>query len=285
MSIQSSLRSLLAAAVLASAAVPASALAAPGPADLAVSVVPPPGLVGQTIQYEVRVANIGGSNANSVVFEDDLPASSMWMTATPDAGACAFGPFGPNADLRCWFGTLVPGDTRTIKIVIHPTAVSQVNVASATTTSPESSVANNSQTTNTNLPAVAISDLSVTLADGPDPVRVGQILTYTGVVTNIQDDTARDVVLSDLLPPNVRFVDAWSSIGRTCSHAPTPFGEAVYCKLGSINPGSSASVSIVVQPQSPGVLYNTVGASQSTVDPMRPTMWFNSATARSWVNL
>jgi uncharacterized repeat protein (TIGR01451 family) len=50
-----------------------------------------------------------------------------------------------------------------------------------------------------------ISEVQVTLADGPDPLNVGEALTYTAVVTNIQDDSAQKVVLSVVRPMGVTY--------------------------------------------------------------------------------
>jgi len=151
------------------------------------------------------------------------------------------------------------------------------------TTDPEVTLANNTDTNSLVLPAVSVANLEVRmLTDRPDPLSVGGILTYTAQIHNIGDDDAQNVYLTDYLPPSVRFVDAFTSAGRSCVNTPTPYGEAVFCKLYTIPNAGNATATIVVQPLSSGVVYNTVGVAESRVDPNQ--VQDNSYTVRTWVN-
>ncbi len=258
--------------------------AAAGPADLFVEILPPARLsAAGTIEYVVNVTNIGGLDAHNVALMDDLPTNAMWQSVSSSVGTCAFGPFAAPVDLQCNLGTLAPGIPAQVRIVIHPFATAQVNRAWATTSDPGASYANNSATHSMVLPAVSVSNLEVRMmTDRPDPLRVGGVLTYTVDIHNIGDDSARDVYLTDYLPPSVRFLNAWTSAGPSCANTPTPYGEAVFCKLYTVNNAASASVTIVVQPLAPGVVYNTVGVGLSTVDPNQ--VQDNSYTVRTYVN-
>jgi len=82
-------------------------------------------------------------------------------------------------------------------------------------------------------------DLSVTKADSPDPVNVGDNLTYIIHVAN-HGPQPTDVTLTDTLPPQVTFVSATPSQG-SCSGTST-----VTCNLGPMASGGSATVTIVV---------------------------------------
>ncbi len=62
------------------------------------------------------------------------------------------------------------------------------------------------------------SDLSVTKTDSPDPVTVGNNLTYTVTITNNGPGGATGVVLTDTLPVGVTFVSATPSQG-SCGEA------------------------------------------------------------------
>ena len=83
-------------------------------------------------------------------------------------------------------------------------------------------------------------DLSVTKADSPDPVNVGDNLTYIINVANHGPEST-DVTLTDTLPPQVSFVSA-----PTCTHDGSALGGVVTCDLGTMNNGGSATVTIVV---------------------------------------
>ena len=113
-------------------------------------------------------------------------------------------------------------------------AVNEINaLASAATALGGSSGGGNPQTTsdtNTKAPVQAggggslppAADLEVTKSGSPDPVLVGDTLTYTVTVKNKGPSSATDVKLTDTLPNNVDFVSATSTQGScqagvTCS--------------------------------------------------------------------
>jgi uncharacterized repeat protein (TIGR01451 family) len=118
--------------------------------------------------------------------------------------------------------------------------------------------------------------MMVTLDDGPDPLNVGETLTYTAVVTNVQDDNGQNVVLSVVLPFDVTFSSARSDRGR-CGH----LGRLVTCKLGEFAPGTSSTATIKIIPKSSGYLHAVAGVASSTPD---PSFANNSAAVRTWVN-
>ena len=116
-------------------------------------------------------------------------------------------------------------------------------------------------------------DISVTKTDSPDPVHVGQNLTYTITVTNGGPATATGVTMSDTLPKNAGFGAVTSSQG-SCTIKPEK--RLVTCSLGSVAGGAKATVTIVVKPTSKGTITNTATASATQADPNAAN---NSATA------
>ncbi len=105
-------------------------------------------------------------------------------------------------------------------------------------------------------------DLAVSLVDPPDPVGVGQDLTYTVTVTNNGPHDALGVVLADMLPTGVTFVSAVPSQGTA-----TQSGGVVTASLGSLTPGAFATVTIIVQPTITGTITNTVNVTSTSNDP------------------
>jgi uncharacterized repeat protein (TIGR01451 family) len=105
-------------------------------------------------------------------------------------------------------------------------------------------------------------DLSVTKTDSADPVSRGSTLTCTIVVTNQGLETATDVLLTDALSKDVRFVSVTSAAG-SCSQS----DGTVTCTLGNISSGGSVTVTIDVTARKRVTVINTVQVSTSSPDP------------------
>lgn len=110
----------------------------------------------------------------------------------------------------------------------------------------------------TTLPS-ANADVALTATDSPDPVVVGDPLTYTLHVENRGPDQADAVTLTDRLPAGVRFDAATSGCREWLG--------TVTCSLGTLAAGAAADVSITVTPQEPGTLVNDASILAGTTDP------------------
>jgi uncharacterized repeat protein (TIGR01451 family)/CSLREA domain-containing protein len=108
-------------------------------------------------------------------------------------------------------------------------------------------------------PLAEQADLEISKADSPDPVTVGDNLTYTITVTNNGPDAATNVVVTDTLPSGVTFVSA----SPGCVHA----AGVVTCNLGTIAVGDSVTITIVVTVTAPGTISNTATVTSDTLDP------------------
>jgi uncharacterized repeat protein (TIGR01451 family)/CSLREA domain-containing protein len=122
-------------------------------------------------------------------------------------------------------------------------------------------------------PLAEQADLEISKADSPDPVTVGDNLTYTITVTNRGPDAAANVVVTDTLPSGVTFVSA----SPGCVHS----AGVVTCNLGTIPAGDSVTITIVVTPTAPGNIVNNVSVDSDTDDPDPAN---NAATAPTEVN-
>lgn len=142
---------------------------------------PDPVLVSETLTYSLEVTNNASSTATGVEVTDTLATSTAFVSAsagcTYDAGTHT---------VTCDIGSLGIGAIASSTIVVMPTAVGVItNTAEVTGNEPDPNPANNTATAITTVdPAPATADLSVTKADSPDPVFVGDTLTYRLIVSN-----------------------------------------------------------------------------------------------------
>lgn len=125
-------------------------------------------------------------------------------------------------------------------------------------------------------PAEEETDLALSKAAAPDPVQLGQVLTYTLALTNTGPAPASGVTVTDTLPAGVAFGAATASQG-SCAQS----GGAVTCALGDLEVAAAARVTLTVTATAAGTIANTatVTAAQSDPEPAN-----NSATATTRVN-
>lgn len=115
-------------------------------------------------------------------------------------------------------------------------------------------------------------DLSITKTDSPDPVKVGQDLTYSIAVTNGGSSTATEVSMRDQLPATVSFVSSTVTQG-SCSGSST-----VVCSLGNLGKGANAAVEIVVRANEAGDIVNTASVSGKQKDPSQANNQSSAST-------
>ncbi|MDQ3773647.1 MAG: hypothetical protein M3461_04355 [Pseudomonadota bacterium] len=94
-------------------------------------------------------------------------------------------------------------------------------------------------------------DLSIDVLSFPDPVPLGQTLSYLLTVRNIGAQVASNVTLTDTLPAGVELVSTTPSQGACSVEAST-----VTCSLGDVGRDGSATVQIDVRSTAEGVLSN-----------------------------
>lgn len=111
------------------------------------------------------------------------------------------------------------------------------------------------------VPRPSGADLSITKTDSPDPLKVGENLNYSIMVTNSGPLSATGVTMTDELPAGVSFV-SWSATQGSCSVSPT-----VACTLGSLGNGATAGVEIVVRADQAGDITNTATVAGKQKDP------------------
>ena len=96
-------------------------------------------------------------------------------------------------------------------------------------------------------------DLAVTMTDSPDPVTARGQVTYTVTIRNDGPGPATGVTLTDTLPDA-----AFVSSTQPCAHeGKGKTGGVLTSGLGSLAPGESTTVNVVVSPSRAGTIANT----------------------------
>ena len=151
-------------------------------------------LVGETLTYTIVVTNHGPSTSTAEL-TDTLPASVTFVSATSTAGSCGES----EGTVTCSLGVLDSGSSATTTIEVIPTATGTItNTASVTGDVSDPDSENNIAVQDT---TVGGADLEVTKGDDPDPVLVGETLTYTIVVTNHGPSTSTAELSARALSP------------------------------------------------------------------------------------
>ncbi len=105
-----------------------------------------------------------------------------------------------------------------------------------------------------------VADLALSKVDSPDPVNVGDRLTYTLTLTNVGPSTASGVILTDTLPAGVTLATAdGGCVGST----------TLVCTIGSMAAGTTINRSIVVTvtASAAGVITNSANVAGNEFDP------------------
>lgn len=131
-------------------------------------------------------------------------------------------------------------------------------------------------------PPVPSTDISLSVTDSPDPVQVGESLTYDIVVSNIGPISATNVALTVDLPggskkPRVTNV----TVATTQGSCGVPNSQLkLECQLGSIAPGNAVVTTIVVEvtARAKGTLKTTSGIDASERDTNREDNQVKSIT-------
>jgi uncharacterized repeat protein (TIGR01451 family) len=94
---------------------------------------------GQSLTYDIVVSNLGPATADAVMLSDPLPPGTTFLSCTSSAGTCSGPAVGTNGTVTAALGPIAPGATATVTIgatVTGPVGT-LVNVATATSSTPD----------------------------------------------------------------------------------------------------------------------------------------------------
>jgi uncharacterized repeat protein (TIGR01451 family) len=233
-------------------------------ADLSLtgSAAPSPVAAGGTLQYQFTVTNQGPDPATGVTLAD-VPATGLTGTSiTPSQGSCVPGP-----PVSCNLGTIAAGQSAQVGITAtvatsQGTLVSAASVASGVA---DPNPGNNSVTLSTPIASSAPEGADLALTATPSAASVQQGMSVTIVYNMINNGplTASAVSLSMPLADRVMVLSVNTSQGTCGATTANP----VVCSLGTLAPGGQATVTMTLNPQSPGTMICQGTVTSSVADP------------------
>ncbi len=250
-------------------------------ADLSItkSGSPNPVIAGNNVTYTMNVTNLGPDDADKVVVTDNLPTSLSFVSCgATNSGVCAVS--GNNVTVS--FATLADGDSATVTLIATVkggTAGGTAIVNTATVGSNDTDPNNNNNTATSTVTVLGTADLAVGEVVTKNSNRQ---LTYSLSTQNLGPDPGTQVVLTDVIPSNARFVSvspgAWS-----CSTPPIGGVGTLTCTLSSLTVNQTQHVIMTLKASNGGnvSITNTVSVSASSFDPYQAN---NSATLITHVN-
>ncbi len=215
-----------------------------GSAELAFRLSGSPASVntGQQVTYTATVTNSGNGAAGSVAFQDLLPGKASLVSTTPSQGSC-----NGNPTVVCSLGALNAGASATVTIVVTANQPGSMTDHGWVSSNPPGNWQHH-RTVNTEVRGDVSPELALRLSGSPASVNTGQQVTYTATVTNTGKGVVSNAGFQDLLPNNIALVSVAASQGSCAGNS------TIVCSLGALNPGDSATVTIVVTPNQAGAI-------------------------------
>ncbi|WP_264030937.1 CARDB domain-containing protein [Cellulosimicrobium sp. SH8] len=227
----------------------------------------PAPLVGTDVTFTITATNNGPSAATNVVLRDQLPAGRLtYVSHTTSAGT-----YDPTA-AQWQIPALAVGGSATLTLVATVNTNTEVanSVTRTSMTQTDIDPSNDSASVTLN-PVTPTTDIAVLKSVvGPDDVPLGSTAQFRVTARNDGPSPATGLVLRDVLPSGLTLVSATPSQGTV---AP----DTGLWTVGALAVGASATLDLVVEPQSIGRFVNV--ARLEAVSPTDVNPGNNQASA------
>lgn len=190
-------------------------------------VAPPEVQIGKVTTFELHVENNGRIEASNVVVQDMVPAGTKLVSTSPQATQSADGTLVWN------LGTLQPRERKTLKLELLPMEEGNIGSVASVTFAAKASARS----------IVTRPDLNVSQASAAT-VLAGNQLGITITISNPGTGAATGVVLEENVPANF-------------SH---PAGKELEFEVGTLRPGESRQLDLVLNATSAGRVQNILRA-------------------------
>jgi uncharacterized repeat protein (TIGR01451 family) len=201
----------------------------------------------QTLSYRLTVNNPGPDRARNVEVTDDLPSGTTFVSASAPAGWTVTVPaVGSTGTVRFTHASLDPGATLlelTVRVgdmvLVDTIITNEATIASENDSNPDNNTASRATTVS------AGSDLAVTQTVSPATPRLGDMVTFSLVVTNHGPSPATGVQATVLLPDGLSLKSATPSL-------PGAYSGGLWT-IGALTAEADATLTLTVQVDALGV--------------------------------
>jgi uncharacterized repeat protein (TIGR01451 family)/fimbrial isopeptide formation D2 family protein len=210
--------------------------------------VVPGGLITWTLNYTIT----GNEPTLSVLLVDTLPAATT-LVSTDTPGYTLQG-----NTIQFALGTITPTTSGAITVIAQMTSTPTLSGTRVVNTASISDTQGLSATANATVSVISSHALALS-KDAPVIVAPGGLITYTLSYTVTGDEPAREVTLSDVLPPATTFVST-----SAASYSLT--GQNLQIDLGTLTPTVSGLVSVTVRMTDTPTLSGTLLVNTASID-------------------
>ncbi len=227
--------------------------------------------IGVPLTYQVTATNNGPSPATGVKLTDFLPSTVSFGSAKASTGTVSVDSSGTITDS---IGALAPGASEVLMITVTPYASAAPLVANNATVSGDQldsfPANNNASVTTTVIPSADLTIVKETAS--PNPVELGQLVTFTINVANNGPSATSDSTLIDVFPAGLSFVS-----GTAAGGAVTISSGVVTAPVGALPSGGTSVVTIVAIASTVGTFTDNSSYTSAVLDP-KPTNNAGSAS-------
>ncbi|MBE6490484.1 MAG: DUF11 domain-containing protein [Methanobrevibacter sp.] len=208
--------------------------------------------VGEELTWTIIVTNHGPSTAKDVKVQEDIPSSLEFVRYTATKGT-----YDKNSQI--WtIGEMKSASSVTLTIVTKVLTVGNItNPVEVKTSTPENDTTNNKANNTTE--AFDVCDLELIKSSDKEVYHVGDKMHWIIEVINHGPSTAKDVVVSDVLPSGVKFLSYSASKGSYAQSA----GK---WDIGELAKGESVTLDILCKVMTEGIITNNANVTTSSND-------------------
>jgi uncharacterized repeat protein (TIGR01451 family) len=195
-----------------------------------------------------------------------------------------------SGNLSCGTPSLANGASATITLVVTvlaatPNGTTITNTANANGNLPNPNPNAATATSNVLVASATQADLAVTTSASPNPVLIGNNITYAQTVTNNGPAAATSLTFTDVIPTGTTFVSIPTPpAGWSCSTPAVGATGTVTCTIASLAAGSTASIPLVVKVASTTTAGTTISNSPAiAATTSDPNLANNTATSTTIV--